>query len=137
MHGVVVDLVALGVALLVGAFFHFTVGALVRRALHALVRSSRFTWDDALAESRVLHRLVHLIPLAVVHACQRFIQLTPIVDTVVDRIVNVLLVFVFARAPPTNPSWRPASRTRSEPRPEPSRVPRCCRSRTRGTSRRS
>jgi miniconductance mechanosensitive channel len=97
VHGVVVDFVALGVALLVGAFFHFTFGALVRRALHALVQSTRFTWDDALADSRVLHRLVHLIPLAVVNACQRFIQLTPVVDRVVDRIVNVLFVFLCAR----------------------------------------
>ena len=39
----------------------------VLRALAALIRRTRTTWDDILIERRVLHRLAHLVPGLVIY----------------------------------------------------------------------
>jgi miniconductance mechanosensitive channel len=63
----VVTATAAAAVILAGVVANLVARHLLVRAVHALIRRSRTTWDDALVERNVLVRLSHLAPPIVLH----------------------------------------------------------------------
>ena len=62
-----VRLLAIALVALIAFIAHALARGPVLKAIFAIIRRTDTSWDDALVEERVLHRLVHLVPGMVIY----------------------------------------------------------------------
>ena len=60
-------LLAIALVALIAYIAHALARGPVLKAIFAIIRRTDTSWDDALVEERVLHRLVHLVPGMVIY----------------------------------------------------------------------
>lgn len=78
---------------------HLLVRHIVLPVIHAILRRSRFQWDDAIIEHKVLHRLVPVVPLLVINRGILAVpNLSEELTSFVQRLAMAIIVVVAVRA---------------------------------------